>query len=88
MVKDKKRNGGRDFAALLKHVGEDKLVLWGWEPGGERAPVSASTVRRPVRALGRRRRTVPGLRPGQSATTPRARTALPPQASRRAPSTA
>ena len=32
-------NGGRDFDALIKHVGEDKLVLWGWNPGGARAPV-------------------------------------------------
>ena len=40
MVKDKQRNGGRDFAALITHVSEDKLVLWGWNPGGERAPVS------------------------------------------------
>jgi hypothetical protein len=27
------------MAALLKHVGEDKLVLWGWSPGVGRAPV-------------------------------------------------
>ena len=40
MIKDKKSNGDRDFAALLKHVGEDKLVLWGWNPGVGRAPVS------------------------------------------------
>ena len=24
---------------MLKHVAEDKLVLWGWEPGGDRIPV-------------------------------------------------
>ena len=29
----------RNLAALLKHVSEDKLVLWGWNPGGERQPV-------------------------------------------------
>lgn len=40
MIQDKNENGGRDFAALLKHVSEDKLVLWGWKPGGNRAPVS------------------------------------------------
>lgn len=40
MIKDRKRNGNRDLAALLKHVADDKLVLWGWEPGGNRAPVS------------------------------------------------
>ncbi|WP_363800355.1 hypothetical protein ABU614_09700 [Lysobacter firmicutimachus] len=39
MIQDKKQNGGRDFAALVKHVSEDKLVLWGWAPGGDRAPV-------------------------------------------------
>ncbi|WP_257385478.1 hypothetical protein [Tahibacter caeni] len=40
MIQDKGQNGSRDFAALLKHVSEDKLVLWGWNPGGTRAPVS------------------------------------------------
>src|SRR2546427_9620758 len=39
-IKDKQRNGGRDFAALITPVSEDKLVLWGWNPGGERSPVS------------------------------------------------
>jgi len=39
-IKDPARNGGRDFAALIKHVDEDKLVLWGWNPGNGRAPVS------------------------------------------------
>jgi mono/diheme cytochrome c family protein len=40
MIKDRKSNGGRDFDALTKHVSEDSLVLWGWHPGGDRAPVS------------------------------------------------
>lgn len=39
-VKDPERNKDRDFAALIKHVDEDALVLWGWTPGGNRAPVS------------------------------------------------
>ena len=39
VIKDPAKNGGRDMAALLKHVGEDKLVLWGWDPGLGRAPV-------------------------------------------------
>lgn len=39
MIQDRNENGGRDFAALLRHVSEDKLVLWGWNPGGTRAPV-------------------------------------------------
>ena len=38
-IKSKKQNGGRNFAALIKHVSEDSLVLWGWHPGGTRAPV-------------------------------------------------
>jgi mono/diheme cytochrome c family protein len=40
MIKDPAENGGRDFAALIEHVSKDKLVLWGWDPGSERAPVS------------------------------------------------
>lgn len=39
MIKDEKRTGGRDLDAMFEHVAEDKLVLWGWDPGGERAPV-------------------------------------------------
>ena len=38
-IKDPKKNGGRDFAALEKHVSDDKLVLWGWNPGAGRVPV-------------------------------------------------
>jgi hypothetical protein len=40
MIKDPAQNGGKDMAALLKHISEDKLVLWGWAPGASRAPVS------------------------------------------------
>ena len=39
-IKDPKRNGNRNMAALLEHVSHDKLVLWGWSPGVGRAPVS------------------------------------------------
>jgi len=38
-IQDPDANGGRDFAALIEHVSQDPLVLWGWDPGGERAPV-------------------------------------------------
>lgn len=38
-VKDRQKNGDRDFEALIHHVAEDKLVLWGWDPGHGRAPV-------------------------------------------------
>jgi hypothetical protein len=39
-LKDTSRNGGKDLPALLEHVSHDKLVLWGWNPGVGRAPVS------------------------------------------------
>jgi hypothetical protein len=39
-LKDEKRNGGKNVAALVEHMEKDKLVLWGWEPGGKRDPVS------------------------------------------------
>jgi hypothetical protein len=37
-IKDPSRNGGRDMAALIKHVSEDSLVGWGWSPGAGRTP--------------------------------------------------
>lgn len=37
-IKDKDRNGGKDLAALVKHMAEDELVGWGWHPGGNRTP--------------------------------------------------
>ena len=40
ILKDPARNGGKTAEQLLHHVAEDKLVLWGWDPGGQRAPVS------------------------------------------------
>jgi hypothetical protein len=38
-LKDRSRNGGKDFPALVKHVSSDPLVLWGWAPGTGRKPV-------------------------------------------------
>lgn len=38
-LKDSDKNGGRDVAALVEHMASDKLVLWGWDPGGKRTPV-------------------------------------------------
>lgn len=35
-LKDPATTGGRDLEALLHHVSEDALVLWGWTPGGGR----------------------------------------------------
>ena len=39
-LKDQDQNGRRTLAALVHHVSEDKLVLWGWSPGVGRAAVS------------------------------------------------
>lgn len=41
-LRDKARNGGRDGAALLHHMEDEPLVLWGWHPGGDRSPVPMS----------------------------------------------
>ena len=38
-IKDPKETRGRDLAAMLDHVANDKLVAWGWDPGVGRAPV-------------------------------------------------
>jgi hypothetical protein len=40
VLKDPGSNGGKTAEQLVEHVAEDGLVLWGWEPGGQRAPVS------------------------------------------------
>src|SRR5437868_794494 len=32
-LKDPKQNGGKTLEQLIQHVSEDKLVLWGWDPG-------------------------------------------------------
>jgi mono/diheme cytochrome c family protein len=41
-LKDPEQNGHRTFAQLVHHVEHDKLVIWGWQPGGGRSvpPVS------------------------------------------------
>jgi hypothetical protein len=39
-LKDVRANHGMSLDALLRHVREDKLVLWGWNPGAGRNPVS------------------------------------------------
>ena len=35
---DPTMNGERSFEDLIHHMSEDPLVLWSWEPGGERTP--------------------------------------------------
>lgn len=37
-ITDRKRNGDMDMAALIKHMAEDELVGWGWNPGKGRTP--------------------------------------------------
>jgi|CXWK01.1.fsa_nt_gi hypothetical protein len=39
-LKDETKNGGKTIAELVRHMSHDKLVLWGWTPGGTRTPVS------------------------------------------------
>jgi hypothetical protein len=38
-IKDRARNGDRDMAGLIHHLGEDTLVGWAWSPGASRTPV-------------------------------------------------
>lgn len=35
-IKDPKQNGGKTLEQLFHHIDEDKLVLWGWDPGDGR----------------------------------------------------
>jgi hypothetical protein len=44
-IKDRARNGGRDMAALLHHLGEDTLVGWAWSPGVGRTPAPGTQAR-------------------------------------------
>lgn len=39
-LKDETRNGGRKVAEIVAHMTSDKLVLWGWKPGGSRTPIA------------------------------------------------
>jgi hypothetical protein len=38
-IKDPKQNRGRNIDQLVEHLTEDKLVMWGWNPGEGRTPV-------------------------------------------------
>ena len=38
-IKDPKENKGRNIDQLVEHLTEDKLVMWGWNPGPGRTPV-------------------------------------------------
>ena len=39
-IKDPKQNKNRNLDQLVEHLTEDKLVLWGWNPGEGRTAVS------------------------------------------------
>jgi hypothetical protein len=39
VLKNPQLNGKRSLADLVKHMDEDKLVQWGWNPGKDREPV-------------------------------------------------
>jgi hypothetical protein len=44
-LKDQRRNGGRDLAAVLKHATGDCLVKWGWNPGPGREPAPTTNAK-------------------------------------------
>ena len=43
-MKDPQQNGGKTLQDLIHHVSEDKLVLWGWDPGDGRTKPPQSSV--------------------------------------------
>lgn len=43
-IKDPNRNGGRNLAAIVKHMAEDSLVGWGWHPGRGRTPAPGTQM--------------------------------------------
>ena len=38
-IKDPKQNKNRNLDQLVEHLTEDKMVMWGWNPGEGRTPV-------------------------------------------------
>jgi hypothetical protein len=38
-IKDAKQNRNRNINQLVEHLTQDKLVMWGWNPGEGRTPV-------------------------------------------------
>jgi hypothetical protein len=41
-IKDRSATGGKDLAAMLAHIRDDKLVAWGWAPGERRSSPPAT----------------------------------------------
>ncbi len=60
-IKDPKRNGGKDMAALIHHMAENSLVGWGWSPGAGADPGARNSgrVRGPDQGLGGERGALP-----------------------------
>lgn len=52
MIKDRQRNGDRDFAELIHHIAEDKLVLWGWGRQPRAGTGATRALRRRLQDLG------------------------------------
>jgi hypothetical protein len=44
-LRDPAQNGGKTPDEILRHVAEDRLVLWGWDPGAGREPVPVPHAR-------------------------------------------
>jgi hypothetical protein len=42
MLKNPALNGNRSPEAIIEHMNTEKLVLWGWNPGGRREPIPIS----------------------------------------------
>jgi len=51
-LKDRERNGDRSVAEIVRHMEEDALVGWAWQPGADRepAPGTQETFGRLIRA--------------------------------------
>jgi len=60
-LKDPKENGGKTLEQLLRHVAEDKLVRWGWDPGDGRTkpPLTHAEFARKMREWVENGATVP-----------------------------
>lgn len=43
-MKDPARNGARDVADLIEHIGDDALVGWAWHPGIGRMPAPGTQL--------------------------------------------
>ncbi len=37
-LRDRERNGNRTYRQVAEHLGHDRILHWGWNPGGNREP--------------------------------------------------